>query len=85
MPTDRKHSRHIDIRRYYVRELVLASIIKLVPLGKDIIANVLKKLTPAPALVRHRETMIGRRLSLFAHVTLKTMETMKKRKTNVVD
>ena len=28
----RKFSRHVDIRRYFVRELVKASIVKLIPL-----------------------------------------------------
>ena len=31
-PMRRKFSRHIDIRKYYVRELVLAGFLKLVPL-----------------------------------------------------
>ena len=31
-PVRRKFSRHIDIRKYYVREFVLAGFLKLVPL-----------------------------------------------------
>ena len=31
-PVRRKYSRHIDIRRYFVRELVQAGVLKLIPL-----------------------------------------------------
>ena len=43
-PIRRKYSRHIDIRRHYVRELALAGLVKLIPLGThDMIADVLTK------------------------------------------
>jgi len=59
-PVRRKHSRHIDIRRHYVRELALAGVIKLVPLGThDMVADDLTKSLPAPALMRHRKVMMG--------------------------
>ena len=59
-PVRRKYSRHIDIRRHYVRELALAGLIKLIPLGTyDMVADALTKSLPAPALVRHREVMMG--------------------------
>ena len=32
-PVRRKYSRYIDIHRHYVRELALAGLIKLIPLG----------------------------------------------------
>ncbi len=55
-----KYSRHIDIRRHYVRELALACLIKLIPLGThDMVADALTKSSPAPALMRHREVMMG--------------------------
>jgi hypothetical protein len=41
-PVHRKYSRHIDIRRHYVRELALAGLVKLVPLGThDMVADAL--------------------------------------------
>ena len=59
-PVCRKYSRHIDIRRHYVRELALARLIKLIPLGThDMVADTLTKSLPAPALTRHREIMMG--------------------------
>jgi hypothetical protein len=59
-PVRRKYSRHIDIRRHYVRELALAGLIKLIPLGThDMVADALTKSLPAPALTRHREIMMG--------------------------
>ena len=59
-PVRRKYSRHIDIRRHYVRELALAGLVKLVPLGThDMVADALTKSLPAPALTRHREVMMG--------------------------
>ena len=59
-PVHRKYSRHIDIRRHYVRELALAGLIKLIPLGTyDMVADALTKSLPTPALTRHREVMMG--------------------------
>ena len=59
-PVRHKHSRHIDIGRHYVRELALPGVIKLVPLDTyGMVADVLKKSLPAPALVSHREVMMG--------------------------
>ena len=59
-PVHRKYSRHRDICRHYVRELALASVIKLVPLGtRYMVADDLTKSLPAPALVRHRKVMMG--------------------------
>ena len=59
-PVRRKFSRHIDIRRHYVRELALAGLIKLIPLGTyDMVADALTKSLQAPALTRHRDVMMG--------------------------
>jgi len=56
----RKFSRHIDIRRYFVRELVLAGFLKLVPLRTHkMVADALTKSLPSPAFVRHRQIMTG--------------------------
>ena len=59
-PVRRKYSRHIDICRHYVRELALAGLIMLIPLGtRDMVADALTKSLPAPALVRHGEVLTG--------------------------
>ena len=60
-PVRRKFSRHIDIRRYFVRELVLAGMVKLIPLRTHkMVADALTKSLPAPAFIAHREVMLGR-------------------------
>ena len=60
-PVRRKFSRHIDIRRYFVRDLVAHSIMKLEPLRTHfMVADALTKSLPAPAHAKHRDVMIGR-------------------------
>jgi len=64
-PVRRKFSRHIDIRKYYVRELVLNCFFKLVPLRPHkMVADALTKSLPSPAFVGHRQIMTGH--SFFA-------------------
>ena len=59
-PVRRKFSRHIDIRRYFVRDMVALGIIKLVPLRTHLmVADALTKSLPAPAHAKHREVMLG--------------------------
>jgi len=56
----RKFSRHIDIRKYYVRELVLAGFLELVPLRTHkMVADALNKSLLSPAFVGHRQIMTG--------------------------
>ena len=56
----RKFSRHIDIRKYYVRELVLNCFFKLVPLRPHkMVADTLTKSLPSPAFVGQRQIMTG--------------------------
>ena len=53
-PVRRKYSRHIDIRRYFVRELVHAGILKLIPLRTfKMVADALTKSLPFPACSKH--------------------------------
>ena len=53
-PVRRKFSRHIDIRRYFVRELVKAGFVKLIPLRTHkMVADALTKSLPAPAFIGH--------------------------------
>ncbi len=59
-PVRRKFSRHIDIRRYFVRDMVPAGVIKLVPLRTHLmVADALTKSLPSPAHIKHREIMLG--------------------------
>jgi len=54
-PVRRKFSRHIDIRRYFVRELVKAGFVKLIPLCTNkMVADALTKSLPSPAFISHR-------------------------------
>jgi hypothetical protein len=60
-PVRRNYSRHIDIRRYFVRDLVAQQVIKLVPLRTGLmVADALTKSLRAPAHAKHRNVMIGR-------------------------
>jgi len=55
-----KFSRHIDIQRYFVREVVLARFLRFVPLRTHkTMADVYTKSLPSPAFVAHRQIMIG--------------------------
>jgi hypothetical protein len=59
-PVRREYSRHIDIRRYFVRDLVAQNVLKLIPLRTSLmVADALTKSLPPPAHAKHRETMIG--------------------------
>ena len=56
----RKYSRQIDIRRYFVRELVADGVVKLIPLRTHLMmADVLTKSLPTPAHAKHRAVMMG--------------------------
>jgi len=60
-PVRRKYSRHIDIRRYFVRDMVAQQVLKLVPLRNNLmVADALTKSLPAPAHAKHRDVMSGR-------------------------
>ena len=56
----RKFSRHTDVCKYYVQELVLAGFLKLVPLRTHkMVADALTKSLPSLAFVRHHQIMTG--------------------------
>ena len=66
-PVHRFFSRHIDIRRYFVRELVKAGFVKLVPLRThEMVADALTKSLPSPAFIGHRRVMMGQTPSASA-------------------
>jgi len=61
-PVRRKFSRHIHIRRYFVRELVKAGFVNLVPSHTGthkMVADALTKSLPSPAFIGHRRVMMG--------------------------
>ena len=56
----RKFSSHIDIHKYYVRELVLNDFLKLVPLRTHkMVADALIKSLPSLAFVGRRQEITG--------------------------
>ena len=58
----RKHcarSRHIGVRKYYVQELVVDKLVKLMPCGTtEMVADALTKSLPYSPFRTHRNTMI---------------------------
>jgi len=59
-PVRRKFSHHINIRRYFVRELVKAGLVKPIPLRTHkMVAHALTKSLPAPAFIGHRRVTMG--------------------------
>jgi len=59
-PVRCKFSRHIDIRRYFVRELAKSGFVKLIPLRTHkMAADALTKSLPSPAFIGHRRVMMG--------------------------
>jgi len=60
-PVRRKFSHHIDIRRYFVRELVKAGFVKLILLRThNMTADALTKSLSSPEFISHRRVMMGR-------------------------
>jgi len=59
-PVRQNFLRHIDIRRYFVRELVKAGFVKLIPLHTHkMVAIALTKSLPSPAFIGHCRVMMG--------------------------
>jgi len=56
----RERSRHIDVHKYYVRELVEDKLIKFMPCGtKEMTADTMTKSLPYPTFRTHRNTMLN--------------------------
>ena len=52
--------RHIDIRRYFVRELVKAGFVNLIPLRTHkMVADAFAKSLPSPAFIGHCRVRMG--------------------------
>jgi hypothetical protein len=61
-PVNRKFTRHIDTRRYYVRDLVRDKVMDLVKCaGVKNVADALTKSLPSPSWSLHRPYMVGTR------------------------
>ena len=59
-PVRRKYSCHIDIRHYFVRDLVAQNVLKLEPPRTSLmVADALTKSLPALEHAKHRDVMIG--------------------------
>jgi len=59
-PVCRKLSRHIDICRYFVCDLVKAGFVKLIPLHSyKMVADALSKSLPSSAFINHLCVMMG--------------------------
>mmetsp|Transcript_29662 Transcript_29662/g.60919 ORF Transcript_29662/g.60919 Transcript_29662/m.60919 type:complete len:125 (-) Transcript_29662:439-813(-) len=59
-PVNRKFTRHIDVRRYFCRDLVRDGILRLMKCaGTHNVANALTKSLPAPTFNTHRPWLIG--------------------------
>jgi hypothetical protein len=59
-PFRRKYSCHIDIRHYFVRDLVAQNVLKLEPPRTSLmVADALTKSLPALEHAKHRDVMIG--------------------------
>ena len=81
----RKFSSNIDRRRYFVRDMVAASVLKLVPVRTHLrthlsthlmVAVALTKSLPSPAHIKDREMMLGHVPSPFAARTLSLRRTV---------
>jgi hypothetical protein len=61
-PVSWKFTRHIDVRRYFVRDLVKDNIVKLIKCaGVNNVADALTKSLPGPSFAKHRPWLIGTR------------------------
>ena len=70
--SQRIFSRHIHIRRYFVRHMVSVGVLKFVPLRTHLmVAHALTKSLSSPAHIKHREIMLGRVPFSFADRTLR--------------
>jgi len=59
-PVHRNFLRHVDIRRYFVRELVKAGFVKLIPLHTHkMLADALTSSLPSPTFIGHRLVIMG--------------------------
>ncbi len=66
-PSNPQQSRHIDLRRHFLREMVRDKVLRLVKCaGTQNVADALTKSLPAQTLHQHREYMWGSRVPFSA-------------------
>ena len=59
-PVKPERSRHIDIKKYFLRDLVRDKVVKLFKCpGTENVADALTKNVPGPTLAKHRQWMLG--------------------------
>ena len=59
-PANPERSRHIDTRKYFLRDMVRDKMLKLFKVaGPNNVADALTKSLPSPAFVKHREYLWG--------------------------
>ena len=67
-PVNRKFTRHIDVRRYFVRDLVRDAVLTLVKCAGTLnVADALTKSLPSPSFLLHRPFLQGTRQEYKAH------------------
>eukprot|EP00961_Rhodomonas_salina_P029803 401541-Rhodomonas_salina.1 len=67
-PVNRKFTRHIDVRRYFVRDLVLDAVLTLVKCAGTLnVAEALTKSLPSPSFLLHWPFLQGKRQEYKAH------------------
>ena len=60
----REWSKHIDVRKYFVRDLAEAKVLKLVPCGiKEMVADAPTKSLVYPSFEMHRAEMLGEKFA----------------------
>ena len=60
----RERSKHIDVRKYFVRDLVEAKVLKLIPCGtKKMVADALTKSLAYPSFEMNRAEMLGEKFA----------------------
>ena len=66
-PTNRKRSRHVDVRVHFLRDMVRDGSVKLIKCaGTQNVADALTKSLPRPAFHKHREFLKGTAQSFSA-------------------
>ena len=66
-PTNRDHSRHVDVKVHFLRDLVRDGHVKLIKCtGTQNVSDPLTKSLSRPAFEKHREFMVGTRVPFSA-------------------
>jgi len=67
-PVKPERSRHIDIKKYFLRDLVRDKVVKLLKCpGPQNVADALTKSVPGPTLAKHRQWLLGTNTQFKVH------------------